>query len=973
MGNRSMKVAASALAIALGLTGVGAIGFAEGAVAQSVEDQKKEADRLLQQGIQQGRNGSQRNQRSDYEIALQFIEQALNLYRQIQNHAGEARALTYLGTAYLGLEDIRKAIELSQQAVALAKKVQNPELEKLTIKALRIAQQQAKATPQTSPQASRLYIYLLRQGSQQYQRGEFEAAIQTWEHMPKFSSAFLPEELSLELIGNAYLALSNYGKAIEYHEKVVMIARKRSNLLGEGKSSSSLGSAYFYIGDYSKAIKYYERYLEIMQFFKAQVKQGTAVGNLGLEGEGIALSNLGMAHQALGNYEEASDYHKRSLASTRERKDLPGEGKMLLDTGDFYQGLGQYQKSIEFYAKSLEIARQLKDKSAEGVALGNLAASYLMVGDNVKAIEYEEKSLAALRESKDRQNEGRILGMFGRTYYILGNYGKAIGFHQRSLSIERELKDRRGEGITLSNFGYRLAQKQPILAIIFFKQAINVHESMRQDIRTLPREAQEIYTSSIAPIYRMLADSLLTQGRIREAQSILELLKVQESKGYENNQEANITPIQFPIHPLESQALQTFEKSIASKSLTLESLNTIAQPLNQNRDRITQEMNATPTEIGNPNKLLNAKPNSLLIQNLVVGDKLWVIWTNVKGETKTIVQNITQKELTETVDSLRTLLGTPNSTVSILQETSQKLHNWLIPPALQAELAQNPDRHLFFSLDHVTRRIPIAALYDGKQYLIQKHTLSNLITTDTDMTDRFSLPNSPTNILALGTSKAVGGQSALPSVELELNAIVKTQNSDKGIYPGTIQLNEAFTADSLRTKNSHRVLHIATHGKFDRKTINASYLLLGNGDKLPISEIATLTTLSDKHLVVLSACESGVSGTASDGTEISGISNYFLRRGAKSVLASLWLVNDPATALFMHDFYKKLSTNTLTKAEALRQTQLAFLKGDRTTESFSAITRQSLGIRTDIDNGLARTSIAHPYFWAPFVLVGNSQ
>ncbi|MEB3295876.1 MAG: tetratricopeptide repeat protein, partial [Synechococcales bacterium] len=268
MSNRS-KVFAYTLAIVLGSTGVGAIGFAEGAIGQSVEDKKKEADRLLQQGA-----------------------------------------------------------------------------------------------PQNSRQLTRLYIDLLKQGIQQYQSGEFEAAIQTWEYLPKFSFSssfsFLREELPLELLGNAYLALNKYGKAIEYYEKSLMIARQKSNFIGEGRSSSGLGSAYFYMGDYTKAIKYYERYLEIVQSLKEKLKKGTAVGDLGLDypqGEGIALSNLGMAHKALGNYDTAINYYEKSLFSTRERRDLPGEEKMLLDIGDFYQDIGRYHKAIESYEKSLEIAR----------------------------------------------------------------------------------------------------------------------------------------------------------------------------------------------------------------------------------------------------------------------------------------------------------------------------------------------------------------------------------------------------------------------------------------------------------------------------------------------------------------------------------------------------------------------------------------------------------------------------------------
>jgi CHAT domain-containing protein len=349
-----------------------------------------------------------------------------------------------------------------------------------------------------------------------------------------------------------------------------------------------------------------------------------------------------------------------------------------------------------------------------------------------------------------------------------------------------------------------------------------------------------------------------------------------------------------------------------------------------------------------------------------------VIWTNSKGEVKTIALDVKQKQLTETVDRLRTALGNPNSNLNDLKATSQQLYNWLIPPALQTELAQNPNTQLLFSLDHVTRYIPIAALYDGQQYLIQKHTLSNLITTDTDMGDRLAPNGQIPNILALGTSKALAGFSALPNVEAELQAIVRTKNNPRGIYPGTLHLNAAFTANSLRTAEPHRILHIATHGSFNPKTITASFLLLGNGDKLPITDIATLTNLNDKHLVVLSACETGISSSTADGTEISGISNYFLRRGAKSVLASLWNVNDASTALMMQQFYQHLA-NGMTKAEALKTVQQDFIRGQLTAKDAprrsgdADISATASGTLTP-----RPANFSHPYYWAPFILIGNS-
>jgi len=148
----------------------------------------------------------------------------------------------------------------------------------------------------------------------------------------------------------------------------------------------------------------------------------------------------------------------------------------------------------------------------------------------------------------------------------------------------------------------------------------------------------------------------------------------------------------------------------------------------------------------------------------------------------------------------------------------------------------------------------------------------------------------------------------------------------------------------------HKILHIATHGKFVSGRPEDSFLVLGSGEKLTIPEIKTLQDLSNIHLVVLSACETALGGADQDGIEISGLSSYFLSNGAKAVMASLWSVDDASTSVLMAEFYRILATSTaqkpMTKAEALRQAQLSLIR----------------------EGG----NFARPYFWAPFTLIGNS-
>lgn len=171
-----------------------------------------------------------------------------------------------------------------------------------------------------------------------------------------------------------------------------------------------------------------------------------------------------------------------------------------------------------------------------------------------------------------------------------------------------------------------------------------------------------------------------------------------------------------------------------------------------------------------------------------------------------------------------------------------------------------------------------------------------------------------------------------------------------------------------------KILHIATHGAFVPNDPYASYLLSGTGSKIPISEIQLLQNLGDIHLVVLSACETALGGPNQDGIEISGISSYFLGTSkAKAVIASLWKVSDESTSQLMQNFYNNLANSnpSMTKSQALRQAQLSLLYGKQTANR-----RQGRGIVQVIPVQPSKTpttnsNYSHPYYWAPFILIGN--
>jgi len=585
-----------------------------------------------------------------------------------------------------------------------------------------------------------------------------------------------------------------------------------------------------------------------------------------------------------------------------------------------------------------------------------------------------EQSLKLFQELGDRQGEANSLGNLGVVYDSLGEYKRAIDFYQQQLTITRQIGDRAGEGKALSNIGYLFEeQEQPELAIVFYKESVNVREVIRSDNQGLSRELQESYTSTIAGTYRSLADLLLSQGRILEAQQVLELLKIQEIKDYTRSRDVGdrAEDVIFLLEELEirdkhgqliifDQELNTCEKTRCPN----------LKELQKQRDDLKREYNKATIvledlisqrrasgKILDPNNLpknareiLNAQPGTMLIYPFLTDDRLWLLLATQGGLPSVRQIPVGEGELSAKVLELRELLQDAQSEKAEIETISQQLYSWLIAP-LEEELNTGNIEHLVFALDRAVRYIPMGVLFDGKNYLIENYSVTTIISAElTDTNERLPSSVEETSVLAMGLSEASEDFIALPHVETEIDAIVRDEDpEDLGIYPGREFLNGDFHWDNLTANLSGRnILHIATHGNFSPVRQDDSYLMLGNG-RLPISEIQLLDSyMKDVHLVVLSACQTALADNTlkiGDGNEINSISFHFLNAGAKAAIASLWKVNDEKTSDLMQSFYNNLSTESdITKSQALQKAQQSFID--------------------DPDK-------SHPYYWAPFILIGN--
>ena len=243
------------------------------------------------------------------------------------------------------------------------------------------------------------------------------------------------------------------------------------------------------------------------------------------------------------------------------------------------------------------------------------------------------------------------------------------------------------------------------------------------------------------------------------------------------------------------------------------------------------------------------------------------------------------------------------------------------------------------------RYIPLATLYDGKQWLVERYRINNLISYS--LLDRDRQPLNDLKILAGAFGGKTGeikfGLGGLPS------SITEVENIESTFPKANKYIEQNFTSQTIRDKAAgNAIIHLATHAEFKNGSPFESYLLFGDGSKLTLAEVNDLN-LKDTQLVVLSACQTGL-GSLGTGTEILGFGYQVHRAGAKASIASLWKVSDGGTQILMSAFYHNLRKANSDISIALRESQLSMIK----------------------QNIMEGVNYTHPYFWSSFVLISNS-
>jgi CHAT domain-containing protein/glycosyltransferase involved in cell wall biosynthesis len=296
------------------------------------------------------------------------------------------------------------------------------------------------------------------------------------------------------------------------------------------------------------------------------------------------------------------------------------------------------------------------------------------------------------------------------------------------------------------------------------------------------------------------------------------------------------------------------------------------------------------------------------------------------------------------------------------QEPAEKMYKLLISP-IEEDLKSRGINNLVFLMDNGLRSIPLAAMFDGKQFLVEKYSIGlmpSLSLTDTRYKDIRD-----SQVLALGAAKfaKTEEQNPLPAVPIEIETITKK------LWKGEYFLNQDFTESNITQKRRNTpfgILHLATHGDFRKGAVGNSYIQFWN-NKLPLDKLNTLG-LNDPpvELLVLSACKTALGDEEAE----LGFAGFAVMAGVKSAVGSLWYVSDEGTLGLMTDFYDYLRKAPI-KAEGLRQAQIALLTGNVTIKNGQVITRSgNLLLPPELEN-IENKDLKHPYYWAGFTMIGN--
>ena len=791
--------------------------------------------------------------------------------------------------------------------------------------------------------------------------------------------------LVAESLNNRAVALRTLGRLKEAradYERSLAIREKRlpADHPEIAESLGNLGVLALSGGDYPRAEPLLRRALEM--------RERAAPGSIQAA---EAANNLAEVYRGIGAFDRALPLHQKALRIRTERlgEAHPYVGESLNNLALLHYG----QDNLAEASRHLRAASVVFEK-----AFGPRHLSIATLKNNLGVIQTSRGELdeaeASLRAALDIRRErlgddsaftARSLDNLAKVQLSRGAPDRAAPLVAEALLVAEAAADMDALWRALDT-ARRLEQARgrPDAAIVHGKRAVNILQSLRLNMASLDKLLQRSFVKDKSGTYRALFELLVAEGRLPEAQQVLSMMKEDEFNDFIQRSGSDPRVSRAALSAAESGSVETSQRASASAIAIIAERAALMRKAERSAadEARLKELNAQRAaairafddalgaihqhfasgaegaararDVGamNLERLRSLQgtlealgPDVVSVHYVVLEKSVKMLVTTPKAQVAREAA-IERARLNSRIEQFRNALQNPLADPDL---AARDLHALLIGP-VAADLEAAHAKTLMLSLDGALRYLPFAALRGEGGYLIERYRI--VLFSEAARDKLKDPPSSGWRAAGLGTTAEGEGFRALPSVADELRAIVRTADSGKGVIPGRIALDKAFSREAVQRalEEGYPVVHFATHFAFQPGAELESFMLLGDRSHLTLRELRDEDyDFRRVELVALSACETALGGGEDrHGREIEGLAALVQRQGARSVMATLWQVDDESTASLMTAFYKGRGSGDLDKAEALRRAQLELLKSDG-----------------------RRAHYKHPFFWAPFVITGN--
>jgi CHAT domain-containing protein/tetratricopeptide (TPR) repeat protein len=863
-----------------------------------------------------------------YDEALSKLEHALECGQDVGDFAGEGIALNNIGDVYRLQGHFDEALSRFQEALIIHRLADNLSGESTTLNNIGL-------------------VYRVQ--------GRYGEALSRYEQALNISRE-LDEQ---DKVGAALINIAEvkgvqgqYIEALTMFEEALVIVRDLDNRYQEGTVLNNIGVIYFSQGRLDEALEMFQRSLLITH----------EVGNKA--GEGETYGNMGLVYLMQGRHDKALENFQEAWRISHEIGNQYGEGIAINSIANAYTQQGLYEEALDAFAQTLNINRALGNRAGEATILINMGQVYELLGRYEEAIENSQNAVTIARDIRDPLIEVNGLNTIGVVFLSIGNYDQALNNFQQARVIDQEIGNPISVGFTLSGIGLAYEQQGNVEdALRSYEQAMAAFDSARGSVGS--EMGKTSFFAQITNLYQRTTLLYYQQGHYESAfftsergraRGFLDSLStgyirlnddVVLGELYTLEQEAYIARQAAQEILLATHALTSVNSTLVA---SLEKQLAVAEGTYQ---EILREMEVQGGQLASlvpgGNSVLTVKEVQAFLDDQTILISFYVLDTQtlvflIKEDLFEVVKiDVTRQALVNSITGWRDRLEQRQIdplTQQAIQEAAvyeaQRLHQILIDPLSPhldvSRLVIIPNGPLHY--------LPFAGLTDGERYLIEDYTLSFLPSAST-------LPFVQQRMMQAGVRSdrplVIGNpttsnpnMSSLPFAAQEAERIAEL--FDVQPYTGvTATEGLVWKQAPLAT-----VLHMAAHGRYDSINPLYSSIELAPSEqydgRLEVHEIYSLD-LTNLDLIVLSACQTQL-GELSAGDELMGLTRAFFFAGTQNVVATLWNVNDQATASLMEHFYTYMAQGS-DKADALRQAQLDAAK-----------------------------EYPDPYFWAGFVLSG---